>query len=738
MLAFVAGALALSACTSEDILDNGEKQAEGHVTFNATFNDGEDEETRTYVDGLNVLWSEGDEISVFTGPDTNYEVKLVSGAGKTTAEFEGDCAISKSYYSVFPYSKDNFYYLGSCNIAWNGNEQIAVKGSFDPRVPMLAKGANCKQVWIDWKTVELNFKNVYSFVKVTTDYKCKSITLTSKNSSKYLSAAEILVDYDDDGYPRVTAMDRDRYNYVTLKGKDDAALEAGTYYIAVLPCTLDMGFDLTFTAVDGNKTYTKSTTKEVTFKRGNVLNLGSITLHDTDIDTLKGEGTTENPYKIEDIDDLITMQRWITAEKGDTWNKVYLQTADIDANGREMEPIGTAEHRFWGTYDGGNHTIKNLCLKGTIKYSVPNNTITETNFACALFGAIRGATIKNLTIDSPRFSNTLSGDELTLSPLVGVAYCGDDNYDNSRCRIINCKLKGNCLFTDQYWDLSTSFWNYGLIYGGFVGCSQSNLEITDCTSELNMDLGYAGSLGMTLCATIGGYVGLAFGVNVKNDGDLEHDGDIRINRCRNNSSRLIFYVTSEISRISMGGFIGEVSDISSDNDVTCTMTNCVNNSLVMCTGNKTNHYLGGLVGYHDSDGNSSTDPYFKNCVNNGEINSGPDEKVTSYSGGINGCNYDDDTKFINCVNVGIMTNSDSNNPGGICYKNGTFTQCWNVYGNHNICVESAGDMTDCGQMGIDELVDHMNNTNLVKNDSNNYYRWKKSTFEGRDILDLEF
>jgi len=737
ILALMAGATLFGACSKEDISDNGEVIPTGNMTFTATVGDDEGGVTRTALDGLNVVWSAGDEISVISDGDfnTNSKFTLASEAGKTNASFTGTCAKGSNYYAVFPYHKDNEYYFDGLLIKCDCREQTAVKGSFDPSVSMLAKTTG---VDANATSVSLNFKNLFSFVKVTTDYKCKSITLTSKNSSRYLSSAEQYIMFDEDGNPYVKGYDY-YSNSVTLKGKDGANIEAGTYYIAVYPSTLDEGFDLTFTSFTGEQTYTKSTDKSVTLKRSKVLNLGNITLRGTAVETLEGKGTSEDPYKIQDLDDLITFQRWITSEKGETWKKSYLQTADIDADGKKMAPIGTAAHRFWGRYDGGNHYIKNLCIEGTIEYKMLDSYGSFNNKATALFGAIKDATICNLTIENPSFSfgENNSCNFNTVSPFVGVAYSADATFETSRCKILNCNLKGDCSFNFP----SAGDWSY-MYYGGFVADSQSNLEITDCYTDMNLTFNYNRS---NLETRVGGFIGRAVGVNIDNSNSLERDAYVRINRCRNNCQTMTFEEKGAINKICIGGFIGTANDLELDDDVACKIYNSVNNATIQVIkkGNEGAVNIGGFVGYNDSDGYSDVDPTIENCINNGNLTVSSSTSANSFNrsvGGFNAYNYDDDTKFTNCVNTGTL-NTDKDFPyaSAISDGNGTFYECWNCTGNYSICNSSPGDMTNCGQKSMDEIVDHMNSTPSVTSDPNNYFhRWKRTTINGRDALDLVY
>ncbi len=68
----------------------------------------------------------------------------------------------------------------------------------------------------------------------------------------------------------------------------------------------------------------------------------------------------------------------------------YELTADIDAKGLKFEPIGDSVHIFYGTFDGKNHTIKNLVI------DEPTRDFT------GVFGYAESAVIQNLTLENAK------------------------------------------------------------------------------------------------------------------------------------------------------------------------------------------------------------------------------------------------------------------------------------------------------------------------------------------------
>ncbi len=125
---------------------------------------------------------------------------------------------------------------------------------------------------------------------------------------------------------------------------------------------------------------------------------------------LKGQGTQEKPYLIENLNDLIFFRNNVNA--GNTYEGKYvLLTSDIDLKGyketninHEGNNVSSSTFRpiadkasgvaFKGTFDGGDHTISNLYISGwDINYH------WDSYGQAALFGTIENATVMNLTVE---------------------------------------------------------------------------------------------------------------------------------------------------------------------------------------------------------------------------------------------------------------------------------------------------------------------------------------------------
>ena len=99
-----------------------------------------------------------------------------------------------------------------------------------------------------------------------------------------------------------------------------------------------------------------------------------------------GSGTSGDPYLIATLDNLY----WVT-QNSSSWDKHFLQTADIDASsttgwdgGAGFFPIGNNTNRFGGTYDGDGHTITGLYINRSSTTSI------------GMFGNTLYAEIKNI------------------------------------------------------------------------------------------------------------------------------------------------------------------------------------------------------------------------------------------------------------------------------------------------------------------------------------------------------
>lgn len=167
---------------------------------------------------------------------------------------------------------------------------------------------------------------------------------------------------------------------------------------------------------------------------------------------LYGNGSRENPYEINTVQDLIYFQQEVNS--GNTFIGCYVeQNCDIDFSLlREFKfsPIGNITNGtyFAGTYNGNGHYISNLVI--------------SENDDAALFGAVSG-TIENLgiesgTIQSSNCAGGIAAHSVGNNALIINCYNKADIYGLTAAgiaisfdgSIINCWNIGSCITPDQH------------------------------------------------------------------------------------------------------------------------------------------------------------------------------------------------------------------------------------------------------------------------------------------------
>lgn len=191
----------------------------------------------------------------------------------------------------------------------------------------------------------------------------------------------------------------------------------------------------------------------------------------TDKYDIDDNGTKDTVYEISNAGQLYWFAGLVngTLTDGTSQNKSAnaVLTADIDLSGIDnWTPIGNETNQYTGTFDGRNHTIKDM-------------SITKQGNNSGLFGYIANATIKNITISG---KITIIAESYTegYGSIAG-------RMDNST--IINCHSSVNITITKDSTIVATENNCIGHI-GGIVGkMHEANSAISDCsysgTIELN-------------------------------------------------------------------------------------------------------------------------------------------------------------------------------------------------------------------------------------------------------------
>lgn len=268
---FAAAVAAPLACT-EKSMEPSSGHETGLITFSATVTE---PETRTILDadGLSVLWESGDAIAV-SGAESPFIADIPDGTSGSSAEFTGNVAAADNYYAVYPASACGSF-SGSNAVIDLKKEQSAVKNTFDSEAGILTAMTGAEEM-------SFAFRHVVGYVKFTVDENSGDIVSVSVKASggERLSGTFTVDCAAETPDLAVTA------GSSTVSLVSDEPMEAGNYYIAMLPGTYSQGLEFTFTDAQG-RTATKVLDGEISLEAGVVQNIGTVACLDgisTDID----------------------------------------------------------------------------------------------------------------------------------------------------------------------------------------------------------------------------------------------------------------------------------------------------------------------------------------------------------------------------------------------------------------------------------------------------------------------
>ena len=256
----IAMLMAMASCSSSDDAVEEIKEESKLVPMTFTATQESNAGTRSALNGSNgVDWQTSDKISIFDGAG-NQQFTLTGDV--KDGEFSGTASSEATQFTaVYPYTDGaQLKSDGSVSGITLPAEQTAYKDSFDPKAALMMAYTEDKS--------QLNFKNVVSLVKVTTDFACRKIGLRAYEDI----AGTGTLSYNN-GEPSI-AFDSNQSRTVTLIPADgESVIAAGTYYIAIRPHT-SIGFSIVFINSDYSKVYTRRNEQKNTFSRSRIKNLG--------------------------------------------------------------------------------------------------------------------------------------------------------------------------------------------------------------------------------------------------------------------------------------------------------------------------------------------------------------------------------------------------------------------------------------------------------------------------------
>ncbi len=211
----------------------------------------------------------------------------------------------------------------------------------------------------------------------------------------------------------------------------------------------------------------------------------------------EGDGTKASPYIISSAEQLLGVASVV---KNSSEALHFELACNIDLDGAEWTPIGTASNPFSGSFNGNGYTVSNLKITTPQKYS-------------GFFGAVKDADISKLAIDNMVISFESSSTSIIYSGLLlGRAYKGE-NDNNTTNTFSEISVSGSIDIEHSSIIASSGSAAYvGGIAGEMKTDKKGNYNIKNCMSLADITVvsttgnTYAGGIVGSLCDTISGHV----------------------------------------------------------------------------------------------------------------------------------------------------------------------------------------------------------------------------------------
>lgn len=249
-------------------------------------------------------------------------------------------------------------------------------------------------------------------------------------------------------------------------------------------------------------------------------------------------------------------------------------TADIDMSSYDWEPIGNSMSVFFsGTFDGNEHTIKNINMTST--------DVSEKYMG--FFGFLKGR-VTNVTFEDCSFDMA----SMYSGVIAGLA--------DTASVITDCNISDVSLKTSGRYTGGAAGYARGIVSDVTV---TGSIIVGNITADTDIDI----DIDEYCC---GGVLGAFEGTELRhviNRADVSFESNI--------SSSIIY----------IGGTTGKTSN-------TSLIINCANNGIIK-SNTSSNSYAGGIAGRTDAS-------YVKNCWNKGKVICEVSSGLTACSGGLLG------------------------------------------------------------------------------------------------------
>ena len=271
--------LALTGCQTKELDDTPQRES-NH--FTATIEDGfNGAETKTFLDERgNVLWKQGDQISIFVGSTINEQYQVTDDSeGKTAASLNkvtdpgfvagGEIDNNVAFYpyaSTAEIAKSGSAYVIS-DVTLPATQSYAEASFGNGAFPMAAVTSNTDDM-------HLKFKNVLGGLKLQLKGTASiaSIRITGNRDEILFGSAEVTV--SNGSAPSINLTDASAKTVILDCGEGVQLNEqtAIPFVIALPPMTMEGGFTVVVTDTEGKQMEIK-TTKTQTINRSNLLKM---------------------------------------------------------------------------------------------------------------------------------------------------------------------------------------------------------------------------------------------------------------------------------------------------------------------------------------------------------------------------------------------------------------------------------------------------------------------------------
>lgn len=178
---------------------------------------------------------------------------------------------------------------------------------------------------------------------------------------------------------------------------------------------------------------------------------------------LNEEGTEKDAIVISTADEFNNYAALILSDNASYSVKYYKLGSNIDFDGKELLPFGTADKPFRGTLDGSGYAIENVGIYDVESFGV--------------VGYMTMGTIKNLKVSYADFAERKNFSSLKYFGGIAGKIAVDSG---KRIDIYGCQTEGDLLISTK-----------GALYGGgvlgAVNCNNASAYINDCTSLVSID-----------------------------------------------------------------------------------------------------------------------------------------------------------------------------------------------------------------------------------------------------------